>query len=110
MNGKGNGLMAWMRISVTFFVVAVLAFCVSVFASEETIPDWPKIALASTDHQTESSPASSVPHGEDSAKASHGQSDGHHGTHADLGKILPLWSCIPFAGMLLSIALCSLPA
>ena len=33
--------------------------------------------------------------------------DAHHG-HANLGKILPLWSCIPFACMLLSIALCPL--
>ncbi|MFO7686679.1 MAG: sodium:proton antiporter [Desulfobacterales bacterium] len=30
--------------------------------------------------------------------------DQGHG-HADLGAVLPLWSCIPFAGMLLSIAL-----
>jgi Na+/H+ antiporter NhaD/arsenite permease-like protein len=30
--------------------------------------------------------------------------DSHHG-HANLGAILPLWSCIPFAGILLSIAL-----
>ena len=29
---------------------------------------------------------------------------GHHG-HEDLGPVLPLWSCIPFACMLLSIAL-----
>jgi len=28
----------------------------------------------------------------------------HHG-HANLGAVLPLWSCIPFAGILLSIAL-----
>jgi len=28
-----------------------------------------------------------------------------HGGHANLGEILPLWSCIPFACMLLSIAL-----
>ena len=30
--------------------------------------------------------------------------DGGHG-HDNLGEVLPLWSCIPFAGMLLSIAL-----
>lgn len=30
--------------------------------------------------------------------------EGHHG-HPELGPILPLWSCIPFAGILLSIAL-----
>ena len=89
--------MAWMRISATVFVVAILAFSVSVFASEDTISKQP-----------ENSPAASAPHGADSADASHGQSEGHHGSHADLGKILPLWSCIPFACMLLSIALCPL--
>jgi Na+/H+ antiporter NhaD/arsenite permease-like protein len=44
--------------------------------------------------------------------AGHGESnsndaaaaDQEHG-HANLGEVLPLWSCIPFAGMLLSIAL-----
>ena len=34
----------------------------------------------------------------------HAQADAHHG-HANLGEFLPLWSCIPFAGILLSIAL-----
>ncbi|HSO20841.1 MAG TPA: sodium:proton antiporter, partial [Desulfosarcina sp.] len=34
---------------------------------------------------------------------------GHHG-HEDLGPVLPLWSCIPFACMLLSIALFPLVA
>ncbi len=34
---------------------------------------------------------------------------GHHG-HKDLGPVLPLWSCIPFACMLLSIALFPLMA
>ena len=34
----------------------------------------------------------------------HDQADSHHG-HANLGEFLPLWSCIPFVGILLSIAL-----
>lgn len=34
-----------------------------------------------------------------------GHGSGGHGGHGDLGKELPLWSCIPFACMLLSIAL-----
>ncbi|MCP4630182.1 MAG: sodium:proton antiporter [bacterium] len=97
-----------MRISATIFVVAILAFSVSGFASEETNPKRPEITLAATDHQSESSPAAAAPHGEAGAETPHAQSDGHHGAHADLGKILPLWSCIPFAGMLLSIALCPL--
>jgi len=38
--------------------------------------------------------------------AAHGPSavDAGHG-HRNIGEVLPLWSCIPFAGMLLSIAL-----
>jgi hypothetical protein len=32
-------------------------------------------------------------------------SEGAHGDHGMLGKVLPLWSVIPFVGILLSIAL-----
>ncbi len=38
------------------------------------------------------------------------QAGDHGGTHLNLGALLPLWSCIPFAGMLLSIALIPLVA
>jgi len=38
--------------------------------------------------------------------AEHAEAIGHAAAaHADLGELLPLWSCLPFAGMLLSIAL-----
>ncbi|MGD8990590.1 MAG: sodium:proton antiporter [Desulfobacterales bacterium] len=38
--------------------------------------------------------------------APHQAADAHHGAgHEDIGKFLPLWSCIPFACILLSIAL-----
>ena len=38
--------------------------------------------------------------------ASHQNGDAQHGSgHANLGEFLPLWSCIPFVGILLSIAL-----
>ncbi|MDM8525252.1 sodium:proton antiporter [Desulfococcaceae bacterium HSG8] len=44
-------------------------------------------------------------------KTAHSTGDAGHGQgHEDLGKILPLWSCIPFACMLLSIALFPLAA
>jgi Na+/H+ antiporter NhaD/arsenite permease-like protein len=37
---------------------------------------------------------------------SHQNAESHHGSgHANIGELLPLWSCIPFAGILLSIAL-----
>jgi hypothetical protein len=46
-----------------------------------------------------------------SGDTTHGSGDTTHGSgHANLGPILPLWSCIPFAGMLLSIALFPLVA
>lgn len=43
-------------------------------------------------------------HGEETAADSSGHEESGHG-HENLGENLPLWSCIPFAGMLLSIAL-----
>ncbi|MFO7714789.1 sodium:proton antiporter [Desulfosarcina sp.] len=53
-------------------------------------------ATQSTDHPTEDR---------------HGTADtGGHNGHENLGPVLPLWSCIPFAGMLLSIALLPLLA
>ncbi len=40
------------------------------------------------------------------AATTHDATDGSHGSgHANIGEHLPLWSCIPFAGILLSIAL-----
>jgi Na+/H+ antiporter NhaD/arsenite permease-like protein len=48
-----------------------------------------------------------VDHGEPHEAA--GEAEGH-GAHAELGPVLPLWSCIPFACMLLSIALVPLLA
>jgi Na+/H+ antiporter NhaD/arsenite permease-like protein len=43
-------------------------------------------------------------HAEETATHSSGNDESGHG-HENLGEDLPLWSCIPFAGMLLSIAL-----
>ncbi len=40
---------------------------------------------------------------EKAALAEHGEAE--HEGHVDIGELLPLWSCIPFAGILLSIAL-----
>ena len=101
--------MTRVRISATIFAVAILVFSVSVFAFNNTSPKQPEFILASTDHQSEITPAESAGHGESGNDAAHDPSGGQHGGgHANLGPILPLWSCIPFAGMLLSIALCPL--
>ena len=57
-------------------------------------------------HQHEDHAADSAETADPHSQDDHGGSDaaGHHG-HEDLGPELPLWSCIPFACMLLSIAL-----
>ena len=48
-------------------------------------------------------------HASGNAATNHDQENAGHG-HENLGEILPLWSCIPFACMLLSIALFPLVA
>jgi len=63
------------------------------------------------DHQTmtESESDSSAEHDGEAAMTEHGETDGHGGgqvaSHGGLGEKLPLWSAIPFVGILLSIAL-----
>ncbi len=44
-------------------------------------------------------------HAETAGHAVEAETAGHGHGHVNLGEILPLWSCLPFAGMLLSIAL-----
>ena len=101
--------MARMRISATVLVLATLVFAVSVYATGTTPAKQSATTPGATDHQTETAPATSASQGAESTAESHGQSsEGHGSGHANLGEILPLWSCIPFAGMLLSIALCPL--
>ncbi|MDZ7580507.1 MAG: sodium:proton antiporter [Deltaproteobacteria bacterium] len=63
--------------------------------STETNRDRPDSAIAAA--------APAAGHKEPGAHAEAAADQGHG--HADLGAVLPLWSCIPFAGMLLSIAL-----
>ena len=101
--------MTRVKISATILAVAILVLSVTVFAFDNTPPQQPDFILASTDHQAKTTPTATQLHGKDGSEAAHDQSGGHHGGgHANLGQILPLWSCIPFAGMLLSIALCPL--
>jgi Na+/H+ antiporter NhaD/arsenite permease-like protein len=98
--------MRCLRHAGTVLVVAMMAFSVSVFASDETTTHQPILRLASATQPSEAAPAKSADHGNKSEDAQHDRYDFGHGQgHPDLGPILPLWSCIPFAFMLLSIAL-----
>ena len=57
-------------------------------------------------HSTGPVLASGAPSAVDGESGAHTAVEADHGHgHANLGEVLPLWSCIPFAGMLLSIAL-----
>jgi Na+/H+ antiporter NhaD/arsenite permease-like protein len=95
-----------LRIAVTVLVVAMIAFSVSVFASDETTTHQPTLLLASASQPSETASAKSAGHGTESGDMAHVKSGSGHGQdHPSLGPILPLWSCIPFAFMLLSIAL-----
>ncbi len=64
------------------------------------------ISGLASDNQTAASSGKKI-HSEPN---SHGTPDGGHGGHENLGEVLPIWSCIPFACMLLSIALFPLAA
>ena len=77
-----------------------------------TLPALEPASWASEQHQAHSGENQGATHTADGLTSDHHANDdhgaaehnGHHG-HEDLGPILPLWSCIPFACMLLSIAL-----
>ena len=95
-----------LAIVVTVLGVSMMIFSVSVVASDESAAVQPTLLLASASQSTETTAAKSNEHGAQDEETDHGEaSSGHGHGHPDLGPILPLWSCIPFACMLLSIAL-----
>ena len=84
----------WIAI---IFLLSIFAFLVPAMASDH---DQEVAATHDTEHGST--------HGAEHAVAETGHGDaghGGHGGHINLGEILPLWSCIPFACMLFSIAL-----
>ena len=96
-----------MRRLTNVVTVLVMAVCsVSAFASDESPALQQKLRLASANRLSETIIAESADHGSQSAEADHSEfASGHGQGHPNLGPVLPLWSCIPFACMLLSIAL-----
>ena len=73
-----------------------------------SVPLWAFAAPPAAQHQ-EVDQASGHGPAQDEPSTVHSAADTAHG-HMNLGEILPLWSCIPFACMLLSIALFPLMA
>ena len=97
------------RITAAVLLIAIPTLSISIFASDKTTSHQPTQPLASEGHSAGAVDVKSIPSetdGEDAGQ--HEPGGGHEQHHSNLGKILPLWSCIPFACMLLSIALCPL--
>lgn len=88
----------WMLV----LLVSILLFIHSPVAAKDTGETHSKTNQHTIEHADSA--------GDHHADDSHGDS-GHHGHgHPDLGRLLPLFTCIPFACMLLSIALLPLIA
>jgi Na+/H+ antiporter NhaD/arsenite permease-like protein len=82
--------MKFVKLIVMIFVLSSFVFLVSAVAFNHTAE-----ATQETAHV-----AGETAHGD-----AHADSESHGHGHINLGEVLPLWSCIPFACMLLSIAL-----
>jgi Na+/H+ antiporter NhaD/arsenite permease-like protein len=97
------------RNAAVVFMVTILTLSVSAFASDTTTAIQPRPQMVSADQPAETGHAKAARHEAGGTDVTHDASGGDHGqSHPNLGEILPLWSCIPFACMLLSIALCPL--
>ena len=95
--------MQFIREKSTYFVFAFFVSGLLFLSSPGDLQAASNAAQETNQHQV--APASGE-HGGDTADA-HGSDHAHGGSHGhvNLGEFLPLWSCIPFACMLLSIAL-----
>lgn len=84
--------MKFVKLIVMIFALSSFVFLISTVAFDNTIE-------ATQETETEHV-AGETAHGD-----VHADSGSHGHGHINLGEVLPLWSCIPFACMLLSIAL-----
>ena len=92
------------RTAVFHVLFLILLFSLfSVRLATASQPEHPEPSSAQPSAQAADPAAHQAPHGNSTP---HQKTDTHHGAgHANLGEVLPLWSCIPFALILLSIAL-----
>jgi len=91
---------------VFVFLFSIFSFSTSAFASDhEATLSQQNENSAVKEHAVISSHEKAGHEEGHSEEAAHETGDSGHGHgHMDLGEVLPLWSCIPFACMLLSIA------
>ena len=82
-----------------FLIFLITVFFVNIATATQSKDTDKSVGHAS--EQVDDAAAHKDPH---DTSAPHDKADSHHG-QANLGEMLPLWSCIPFALILLSIAL-----
>ena len=94
------------RKSTAVFQLLFLIFLLAVFCvntATATQPKHPEKSSTPSSEQVDDPKAHKNP---ENTSTPHNKVDTHQGAgHVNIGEILPLWSCIPFAGILLSIAL-----
>ena len=84
-----------------FLIFLLAVFCVSTATATQPKHS-EKTSAQSADHVDD---PKAYKNADDTSTPPH-KADTHQGAgHVNIGEILPLWSCIPFAGILLSIAL-----
>jgi hypothetical protein len=93
-----------LRKRTAVFQLLFLIFLLTVFFVNIAIATQSKDVEKQSSHASEQIDDTSAHKDPHDTSTAHDQADAHHG-HANLGEFLPLWSCIPFAGILLSIAL-----
>ncbi len=96
---------------ILMICLAVGAFCLPLdgIADDSTLSNQAALIAQVQNEPEASTPAvdetTTAPESEPAEEALESHGEGSHGSHVDLGASLPLWSCIPFVGILLSIAL-----
>lgn len=97
--------------TATVLLLMILSFSVNAMASDQQTALQSPTHAAAGDRHTGLLYAKAASKEPQSTSKTHEEPSKDHGSgHANLGEVLPLWSCIPFACMLLSIALFPLAA
>jgi Na+/H+ antiporter NhaD/arsenite permease-like protein len=88
-------------LQLLFLIFLLLMIFVNIATAEQ-----PKHTETQSGQMSEQVDTPAAPIETADGSTQHHEADSAHGTgHFNIGEVLPLWSCIPFAGILLSIAL-----
>lgn len=103
--------MKYPKTTVAIFLFIVLFFSVTILVSDKSSAQDLSDSVTTSHQPPGNLYAKTSSESHQGSPATHDADQAAHGAgHAHLGPMLPLWSCIPFAGMLLSIALFPLVA